>query len=176
MHDTENHDLDWQAFRYVANELAEPELAAFESLLAHDQLAREAVVKAVELTHTILAAESLLPVAAAQRAAFQRYGDWSTSLTWFTLGAAACLALMWTLQNGPFLNRAAVSSELAEVWSTQLANTADDSVSNSELSEETTDTELVLLHEPASGWMMEAIRSLEAAHETEGDSSEEMES
>lgn len=43
-------DLLLVAVRYVANELPADELAAFESLLAHDQSAREAVAAAVELT------------------------------------------------------------------------------------------------------------------------------
>lgn len=48
-------ELDWLAFRYVSNELAETECSAFEARLADDLLAQEAVARAVETTHAVVA-------------------------------------------------------------------------------------------------------------------------
>ena len=42
-------NLDWLAFRYIADELSATERTAFEALLENDQLAREAVAHAVQL-------------------------------------------------------------------------------------------------------------------------------
>ena len=50
-------ELEWTAFRYVANELPAAELAEFEQRLADDQHAREAVARCVQITHSIVALE-----------------------------------------------------------------------------------------------------------------------
>ncbi len=53
---TEKNDpLDWLAFQYISEELTDEEVLAFEDQLAEDQDAREAVARAVELTHTVSA-------------------------------------------------------------------------------------------------------------------------
>ncbi|HZZ72168.1 MAG TPA: hypothetical protein VFE24_07935 [Pirellulales bacterium] len=49
--------LEWQAFLYVAGELAPDAETTFEALLAESQPAREAVVAAVQLRAAIAAAE-----------------------------------------------------------------------------------------------------------------------
>ena len=129
-----NSELDWQAFRYIAGEMTEPEGAAFELQLADDQLAREAVARAVELTETvsachfdlddeIVAAEVELP------RSVKRIGWWS-AVVWASLGAAASLLLVLTLQGkwkndsplaGAFPSQSDLQSdstgELAEAWS-----------------------------------------------------------
>ncbi len=53
MSDSEKHDLDWLAFRYVAAEMTQAEAESFETLLADEQDAREAVAVAVELTQAV---------------------------------------------------------------------------------------------------------------------------
>jgi hypothetical protein len=64
---SEHEELNWLAFRYVAGELTGAELRVFESQLEDDQLAREAVAKAYELTCCIATAES-------ERAAVEELG------------------------------------------------------------------------------------------------------
>jgi hypothetical protein len=54
-----NKDLDWLAFCYVADELSESERDEFELLLARDQAARDAVVRAMEGAHRIQSALEL---------------------------------------------------------------------------------------------------------------------
>jgi anti-sigma factor RsiW len=54
---TPAEDLEWTAFRYVANELSAAEAVAFEDRLADDQAAREAVARCVQLTHSVVALE-----------------------------------------------------------------------------------------------------------------------
>jgi hypothetical protein len=49
-----SNELDWLAFCYVAEELDPAQRAAFESRLAEDQAACEAVVRAVELSCTVV--------------------------------------------------------------------------------------------------------------------------
>ena len=52
---TPRDELEWDAFRYVANELSADESTAFEQRLADDQEAREAVAHCVEMTHAVVA-------------------------------------------------------------------------------------------------------------------------
>ncbi len=47
-------DLDWLAFRYISDELAESERDSFEQMLAEDQAAREAVACAMEQAQLML--------------------------------------------------------------------------------------------------------------------------
>lgn len=55
MSEQQREDLDWLAFRYVAAELSGPELRQFEERLEHDQQAREAVGRLVEVTCAVRA-------------------------------------------------------------------------------------------------------------------------
>ena len=113
-------DLDWLAFCYVADELAECERAAFETRLADDQAAREAVARAVELTQSVALAEAHEPVLTP--ASITRRTTWPRRLAWMSVGASAALVLVAVALNWksleerlapPAINR----SELAEVWS-----------------------------------------------------------
>lgn len=87
-----SRDLAWLAFRYVAGEMKQEEVDAFEASLEHDQTAREALAEAVEIAGAVaLVAEhsQTLPIAPI----------WTRphplrSAAWMLLGAAACLALM----------------------------------------------------------------------------------
>ncbi|MFQ5731265.1 MAG: hypothetical protein ACE5KM_04840, partial [Planctomycetaceae bacterium] len=76
---TPRDDLEWTAFRYVANELSAEEAAAFEQRLADDQAAREAVARCVEMTHAVvaLAEAEEAHVLATPSAAGSRRGVWS---------------------------------------------------------------------------------------------------
>jgi hypothetical protein len=69
-----NNELDWQAFRYVANEMSEAESSDFESLLLTDQTAREAVARAIEETAHIrqALAHSDIAIADLQRSSWNR--------------------------------------------------------------------------------------------------------
>ncbi|NLF68931.1 MAG: hypothetical protein GX575_07730 [Candidatus Anammoximicrobium sp.] len=57
MNGKQRDDLDWLAFRYVAAELSPAESREFESRLEHDQQAREAVGRLVEVTCAIRSLE-----------------------------------------------------------------------------------------------------------------------
>ncbi len=63
MNSAEREELDWLAFLYVAGELAPDKHSDFEQRLAHDQLACDAVSRAVKLTQAIRTAEEVNPVA-----------------------------------------------------------------------------------------------------------------
>ena len=49
MDKTQNDSLAWDAFQYVAGEMDDQQRVAFESMLAEDQRALDAVADAVEL-------------------------------------------------------------------------------------------------------------------------------
>jgi anti-sigma-K factor RskA len=53
------NELDWLAFCYAAGELSAQDTEQFETRLAGDQAAREALARAVELTQTVVAAETV---------------------------------------------------------------------------------------------------------------------
>lgn len=94
----------WTAYRYSAGELSEADSTEFETLLADDQTAREALAMAVGLAETIRAAEqmpaarpatSLSPTsmpASVSRAAWQRTAGW------VAVAAAASVALLFAWQ------------------------------------------------------------------------------
>jgi anti-sigma factor RsiW len=94
------NELDWSAFCYAAGELSPAEAEQFESRLADEQSAREALARAVELTQTVAAAESQADkfqddrlVVPARRAV----AEWSTRLSWMAMGglASVAIALVW---------------------------------------------------------------------------------
>lgn len=85
-------DLDWLAFRYVADELDAADARAFELRLSGDQDAREAVARAYALARCILAVECERPddlrVAATARRSLRL-----RRLSAAAIGLAACLLL-----------------------------------------------------------------------------------
>ena len=121
-----NH-LDWQAFCYVANELSPAERDQFEEQLAVDQVAREAVARAVDLARILAVAECHeatavevfpAPVAQADR-------HWARRVAWMSLGAAASLlvaVLVSSLATNPETSELVASpvqeasGELASAW------------------------------------------------------------
>jgi hypothetical protein len=80
-------DLHWTAFLYVSGELTIDESTSFESLLAEDQEAREAVALAVELAQA-LAIVGPLPRSVSRKRNYRRVLAWAGSMA-----AAACLAV-----------------------------------------------------------------------------------
>lgn len=93
MTNSPDQDLDWLAFRYIADEMTDDERAAFEARLEQDQPAREAVAGSVELSQTLAAAEHLLesPVVASA----DRRAVWWRRVAWATIAGsvAVCITL-----------------------------------------------------------------------------------
>lgn len=120
MSQTENRkmidpELDWLAFRYIAGELTAAERAAFESRLADDLAACEAVAAAVAMADGILAAQRPLVVPVSKpagRSRFTRHAGW--------LAGAAALSLLAIL--AIFAGRDGVSPSDDQ---TQLASAGD---------------------------------------------------
>ncbi len=101
MRHDQREDLDWLAFRYIANELSGDELDAFERRLASDQKAREAVAQAVELTRAVAAVGGeapARPTPAFRAAAVWRRMGVAARLCWTTVAVSACLALVLAYQ------------------------------------------------------------------------------
>lgn len=120
-----SQNLDWLAFRYIANEMSDDERDAFESRLADEQAAREAVAAAVELSQTVLLVEEMpQPSVVSPR-------PWRIAAAWMSLGACVCLTVIIGGQylaanfSGNRTEPAAVEgpAELASLWSqTRLAS------------------------------------------------------
>ena len=118
----EQDELDWLAFCYVSGELQGDERSAFESRLADDQSAREALALAVELMQAIGVVETHENECVVPAANQRRLTTWPRRIAWMSLGASAALvlAVVWSQLDTitaifappPFDRR-----ELAEVWS-----------------------------------------------------------
>jgi hypothetical protein len=107
-------DREWLAFRYIAGELTDEELASFEAELESSQVAREAVARAVDLSQAIAIAEShqVELVEAASRVVARK--SWIYGIGWMGAGAAAASvvgAVWWNMQE-----QKSAKSELAEIW------------------------------------------------------------
>ena len=61
--DQNKEHLDWLAFRFVSGEMNRQQEASFCRRMADEQVVREAVAEAVQLTQAIAFAEQLEPIA-----------------------------------------------------------------------------------------------------------------
>jgi anti-sigma factor RsiW len=89
-------ELEWTAFRYIANELPEADVAAFERQLADDQKAREAVARCVQITHAVVALEEARSPAsppAEPEGDRRRQRRWSVAAV--VIAAAAVCCAFW---------------------------------------------------------------------------------
>jgi hypothetical protein len=167
-------DLDWLAFRYISGEMAVSEADQFESLLADDQAARDAVVRAVELSQTIFAAQTA-PQSQSIGLLSAVSQTWMQHLTWMSTSVAALLLVTLALnfhRPAPSVN--ADSGDLAQVW---LDRSTEPVSETSTLNGTIGDEEEFVTAEPPA-WMLEAVRSLHGDDSPESDdaSDEEMES
>ena len=166
---TEN-DLDWLAFRYISGEMAGSEAEQFEALLADDQAARDAVVRAVELTQAIVAIQtaSIRPSAAMPQ-------SWTHNITWISTSVAALVLVTLALNfNGPTKSATSDSADIAKAW---LDRSAEPVIDSTTLSGALNDDEEFVTADPPA-WMLEAVRSLHGddAPDSDETSDEEMES
>lgn len=100
--DPRSNDLDWQAFLYASNELSADERAAFESRLANDQAAQEALASMVSLAEAVCAAESDAEISsntvvASSTQVAEGPSRRHQAALWMALGAA-CLAMIFGLR------------------------------------------------------------------------------
>jgi hypothetical protein len=88
MNPSEQADLNWLAFCYVAGEASADEIEEFERRLAVDQAAREAVAQAVELCQAVASIPSQPQAAEPPTPARRR---WELLAGWTALAAAVAL-------------------------------------------------------------------------------------
>ena len=105
-------DLLWSAFRYVADEMSAGEQDDFERQLSDDQSAREAVVRAVQLTQAMASLPAEVPRSPIQtdgnRSPSRRsVGVWSVAT-----GLAVCLVMIVGFYFGGMFGKLSVSSIL----------------------------------------------------------------
>ena len=117
------NELEWTAFCYASGELSPAEAEQFETRLADEQEAREALARAVELTQLAAAAESSCGELVAP--AVSKRTSWTTRLSWMAIGglASLVLAMVWSgglsrLGFGPENSRITGENDaLASAWS-----------------------------------------------------------
>ena len=189
MNSFDPHELNWLAFRYVAGEMSADECAEFETRLADDQAAREAVASAVELTQTMAcAANDSFDIAAPEIVVRKRgRAVRGRRLLWVGLGAAACLTLVVLLRgvfdvrdiadsNSNPTRRARDSQpqQLALVWS----QTRQAEETGGEADEETMSADETANSEDRSmppSWIVAAITELEKSARPDRDPADERE-
>ncbi len=127
MNEDSHRDLDWQAFRYISDEMSEAEVDQFEALLGEQQAAREAVADAVEL---LCALSRLRP--AAERAPQRASRRWMQPVAWLIPIAAACLLAAFfayhSVRQGPHVPgfEPAELDSLAKAWTSNALSGADE--------------------------------------------------
>ncbi|MBL7043240.1 MAG: hypothetical protein ISR77_31690 [Pirellulaceae bacterium] len=176
MNSADREELDWLAFRYVADELASDEVSDFEGRLAHDQTARDAVSRAVELTNAIRAAEEAKPVtlSPARRSRLQRPLRLVACLSTCVLVAVVC---HWLLRHDESTSTdvserpSTAAAELALVWSETRLELADQQGDAWALLQVTDSGELPVAAEDTAAmsvpdWMFSAVVALEAHSES----------
>ena len=183
--------LDWQAFCYVANEMTEDEIRAFELRMSEDQSAREAVAAAYELTRCVHAVEAERHAAASvanaalPQSATDRF-SWTRNQVGMILGTAACwglLMMMWGFPRPESGVQAvpssswdpAVAGQLAVIWS-ESHMPLDDPLWPPEQLDETTDEDLPVARadpsaeeNPQAVWIEAAVFGLADDTTTGGD-------
>ena len=176
MQNSTETDLDWLAFRYISGEMDASETEQFESLLADDQAARDAVVRAVELSQTILAAQSVGSTSCLRIDARQSVSQpWLQHITWISSSVAALLLIALALNfNRPSSPPSSESDNVASIWAERSTEPATDPPA---LNGSGSDEEEFVIADPPN-WMLEAVRSLHGDDSTESDDSsdDEMES
>jgi hypothetical protein len=118
--DNDRSDLDWLAFSYAAGELSPAVAGQFEVRLADDQVAREALARAVELCQVVAAAEVQSDICVTPAARSRT--TWNHRLSWMAVGSLASLllAMFWSVVVGPTWHSAQIHSfskrNLAFAW------------------------------------------------------------
>lgn len=112
MERSEQDEIEWLAFRYVAGEMNATEAQEFESRLESNEAARDAVCRAVALTERLAAAGPAVvvdgdanrqsAVALPPATAKSRRLAALRALGWMSLGAAAALAMLVLARPGIF--------------------------------------------------------------------------
>lgn len=97
MHNRDQSEILWLAFRYVADELSTDEVTAFEQRLADDQLAREAVAQATLLWQAAGMPKHQNVPAERERRVWLRPAGW---LTVAIAAAVAGIALSFAIFRG----------------------------------------------------------------------------
>ncbi|MFO0949080.1 MAG: hypothetical protein U1D30_24740 [Planctomycetota bacterium] len=170
-------ELSWLAFRYVNNELAAEELAAFEHRLAADLTAQEEVAKAVELTLSVAAlspASGPIQTSRSTLPALRTSAGWSSKMTtWWSAIAlgVGLIGVFWRIlpTGSPdavevaWANDSEALSAVADHWaeirqSARQASEAGDEVQSNELVIPT--SEPILAEEEEVGlphWLVSAV-------------------
>ena len=166
---SEFKDLNWLAFRYIADELDQTERMAFESRLLDCENAREAVVDAVRDSQTLyetLKSESqpLVNLAVPKQATHMR--RWTAAIV--ATAAAALLAVnCWSIISPPSTPVIASESDgLAAAWVETLVTMSDTELDEF-INEEFPQTEVVT--DELDNWMFVALSEADSEESVEGE-------
>jgi hypothetical protein len=178
MNREQSEDLEWLAFRYVAAELSPAESREFEDRLEHDQEAREAVGRLVEVTCAVrtLDWDTAPPVRHVRRVSPWHRRRSVQLIAGLALGLIVAL-LVWGRRSGDraslregSLATAPQAAELAVVWSNaraELSGREDDAAGWRWLTpaDKETDDPGPAVEEAAADtpdWMVSAVSTMES--------------
>lgn len=136
-HSQQNDELDWLAFRYIADELGELARARFEARLQDDAVAQQAVVDAVKQAQLIYEALDETPVALRRPLSFgnrtkvvtSQYSPKRTGILFTSAAALAMLVAGWGWHARRATESAVAGGEserLASAWVESLVTSDDD--------------------------------------------------
>jgi hypothetical protein len=177
MYSESQTELDWLAFRYVADELSSAQRDEFELRLATDQPAREAVAAAVQLLDSVHQAEVVAtaetakasrPVlhqsATALHSSGRRGGAWVVATAVALVAAVLLAPRAWLGSSSDELARQGAQrerQELATLWTESSAEATDNwsDDSNDEAAADGDDEALV------PGWLLAALSDQHAGND-----------
>lgn len=163
-------ELHWQALCYISGDLTESETLAFESRLAVDQEAREAVATATELGMSVQAAMRLQPMVSGtpEVTLAPSRSSAGNSVRWMVVAGTAAAVLLAIVIAGvqqrdelaslfhvsgegrPAEQLASANTELAEAWS----------ATRQELAEVAIDPQVAVLESTSSSGQLRAMKLL----------------
>ncbi len=172
--DPSESDLDWLAFCYLAEELSVEDRIAFESRLEHDQLAREALARAVELS---LATRHVFADDAVRIAQRDALNTKSPSRGWYSVALACGGLLALVVMNNVVWQAGQPASdvdELALAWSETRTTFPTSAAVTEEREAGESDADLLIAEDESVAlptWMLAAVSesSMKMSEENQGD-------
>ena len=157
-------DLDWSAFLYIAGEMTDAQVIAFEQRLGDDQAAREAVATAVEMAQTIDAATAQTSAAPKpqRKLVARRSTHWSSrrKLVYGVMAASVAAVAIFAMVSESTNRRLTIDDDaaIATIW----AGSIDEGLSvdfetDADLESWGADDEWQEAGMESTGWLMAAM-------------------
>ncbi len=159
-------ELDWLAFRYLYDELDDPQRARFEKLMAQHQAARDALVRAVGLSEIITAAPLANAGDVTGNLVRESDRNWLVGIPHLVFAASIVLAVLtisWIWDFNPKYQNVPVrvvlngEGRLADSWIGSLP-AADEETTEDPVDENDLDPDII--DDDTASWMIAALAEL----------------